>query len=45
MKLELWETDCKELEKVKSEKKLHEKGIEAIGKETKKKRHYEEFLC
>jgi hypothetical protein len=38
-KLELWETACKDREKVKSEKKLHEKGIEAMGKETKKKRH------
>jgi hypothetical protein len=29
---------------VKSEKKLHEKGIEAMGKETKKKHHYEDVL-
>jgi hypothetical protein len=43
-KLELWETACKEREKIKSEEKLHEKGIQATGKETKKKRHYEDVL-
>jgi hypothetical protein len=43
-KLELWETACKERENIKSEEKLHEKGIQAMGKETKKKRHYEDVL-
>jgi hypothetical protein len=43
-KLELWETACKERDKIKSEEKLHEKGIQAMGKETKKKRHYEDVL-
>jgi hypothetical protein len=42
--LELWETDCNERYKVKREKKLHEKGIEAMGQKTKKKRHYEDVL-
>jgi hypothetical protein len=40
----LWETACKEREKIKSEEKLHEKGIQAMGKETKKKDHYEDVL-
>jgi hypothetical protein len=43
-KLELWETACKEREKIKSEEKLHEKGIQAMGKETKKNRHYKDAL-
>jgi hypothetical protein len=43
-KLELWETACKEREKIKSEEKLHEKGIQAMGKETKKKRHNKDVL-
>jgi hypothetical protein len=43
-KLELWETACKEREKIKSEEKLHEKGIQAMGKDTKKRRHYEDVL-
>jgi hypothetical protein len=43
-KLELWETAWKEREKFKSEEKLHEKGIQAMGKETKKKRNYEDIL-
>jgi hypothetical protein len=43
-KLELWETACKEREKIKSEEKLHEKGIQAMGKETKKKRHCKDVL-
>jgi hypothetical protein len=34
-KLELWDTDCKEREKIRSEKKLHEKRIEA---------HYKDIL-
>jgi hypothetical protein len=42
--MELWETACKEREKIKSEEKLHEKGIQAMGKETNKKRHYEDVL-
>jgi hypothetical protein len=43
-KLELWETACKEREKIKIEEKLHEKGIQAMGKETKKMHHYEDVL-
>jgi hypothetical protein len=43
-KLELWETSCKERQNIKSEEKLHEKGIQAMGKETKKRRHYEDVL-
>jgi hypothetical protein len=42
--LELWETACKERAKIKSEEKLHENGIQAMGKETKKKHHYEDVL-
>jgi hypothetical protein len=43
-KLELWDTDCHEREKIKREKKLHEKGIKAMGKEMKKKCHCEDVL-
>jgi hypothetical protein len=37
-------TACKEREKIKNKEKLHEKGIQAMGKETKKNRHCEDVL-
>jgi hypothetical protein len=42
--LEVWEIERKAREKVHSEKKLHEKGVEAMAKLTKKKPDYDHIL-
>jgi hypothetical protein len=43
-KLEVWETECKDREKIRSKKKLHAKGVEVMTKETKKNPDYEDRL-
>jgi hypothetical protein len=43
-KLEVWEIDRKERKKVRNEKKLHEKGVEAMIKVLKKNPDYDHIL-